>query len=125
MLFSSLTPVFAAEARYGPFYIRPTDKGDYDGAYIHLSSGVDEFSVDYNYYGVHAGEKAHITWTLYDSNGDVVEFRDYGEGDAEKGSSLGFYNLEPGTRYQLIWESLTNNDTVGGFYVNVDGEASK
>lgn len=121
MIFFNAPSVEAATSTYGPFYTRPTTAGEYGGVFVDLNYGISEFSVSYDYWGIHQGEPAYISWYLYDMNGKLITTRNYGSGDAS--GWLGFYDLVPGGLYQLVWESHTNNDTAGGFSVHVDGRA--
>lgn len=119
MLFSFITPASAASD--GPWPIRPTNNGDYDGAYVSLNTGVSSFQVTYSYKGIHSGEKANIRFNIYDSNGTLVGTFAKGIGDF-----TGAFNVSgvvPGGLYQVMWESLTNVDTDGSFNIICDGNA--
>lgn len=108
-------PAFAA-VKGGPFLIRPTDRGDMDFVNVFLGSGVDDITIDADYSGIHSGQKADITWRIINSSGEVE--REVRKINQDFDGVIQFRDLDnPGGDYQVEWESNTNNDTQGGFYV--------
>ncbi|RKP54940.1 hypothetical protein D7Z26_06785 [Cohnella endophytica] len=99
--------------------IRPDKNGAYDGVYIDVYKKSNAV-VTFKAYGVHTGQSAHIKFVLYNANSDVVFTKDLGVGDVD-----GFFTLKDLAvgRYQLMWESLTSNETNGYFYVTMDDGA--
>ena len=112
-----------AVKKWGPYYIRPRNIGDYDGASVYTNSGVKSFQItDVQMVGVHDGEPAYFTLKVTDfTTGNVLWSKTFTED--VKGGSWDVSNVVPGRTYQVIIESHTNNDTDGGFWLTVDGYA--
>ncbi|EST55764.1 hypothetical protein T458_05400 [Brevibacillus panacihumi W25] len=139
LVFCSFIPSFAAESqtnknspqtidklaiykKWGPFLVRPTDIGDHDEVSIHLYED-GYISLHLFQQGIHRGEQASTIWKLYDTYGDIVWSKTIGEVNTMTIFNLGY--REQG-RYKLTWQSRTNNDTEGGFYVEIPvGEVSQ
>lgn len=103
---------------YGPWPIRPTDTGDSDSITIILDS-TGTIKANVVQYGIHAGQRAHTLWELYNSSGKRLYvydlLGDYGNnGSSAKTLSIGSY---PAGTYTLSWTSETDNDTAGNWYV--------
>ena len=140
LVFSSFTPSFATESKtsnkkspnaieklavykkWGPFLLRPTDIGDFDEVKISLYED-GYISLHLFQQGTHSNEQASTRWRLYDSSGNIVWSKNI---DYDVSTStifnLGYHDAGD---YKLYWESRTNNNTDGGYYVEIPvGEVS-
>lgn len=121
LVLNTSASVFAAASKYGPYYVRPANTGDFGGFVVDLDSGQSSFSfTDYKVYGLHSGEEALIKWTISDlnTNEDVLTFF---KGDVTTSSDFMVTGLKSGGTYSVSWESMNNYDVVGGTYITVYG----
>ncbi|WP_339224260.1 hypothetical protein [Paenibacillus sp. FSL H8-0332] len=123
LILATGSSVFAQVSTFGPFYVRPTSAGQFDGFTVDLDSGQTTFVLkDYKVYGVHSGQKASIRWTVTDVDTGVPVLS-WVEGDVTVAKDIGVTNLSPGKVYSVSWVSLNSNSVVGGTYVSVYGYA--
>lgn len=107
-LWTYALPASAMES-FGPWKIWATHYGDYDGAYVFLGSGVDDINVTVKQIADSVGFQAKMRWKIVHTNTGVTERSQIVNGDFY--GTLMFTNLaHPGGNYQVIWESLTEND---------------
>ncbi len=73
----STTPKFETKAikKWGPYWVRPRNVGDYDGASVYTNPGVTTFQItDLQMIGVHNNESAYFTMSITDFNTGEVKY---------------------------------------------------